>query len=254
MYHSFSPLCSSLLPCCSLFSLPFSLWFSLSSVFSVVPFVIFVPLCYPCSPLLSLFPFVILVPFSSLFSSPKPVYTSLTCDAKTAMKMWRALLFMNRFFTTTSTVKKVSRTEYPAKHSHKIHIKKSFDHILSPSINHFLQQYCVRVENNTCMHFLLLWPWTEFLCFRQKPGTCLQKQHSLNFACDNTAASVSQLCTIFILLNRIARTIYVTGILTWLQIFIMQFRDGKTRWRCGRVRAIFFLDCANLLAVYTQTS
>ena len=30
---------------------------------------------------------------------------SLTWDAKEAAKMWRALLFMNHFFTTTSTVK-----------------------------------------------------------------------------------------------------------------------------------------------------
>ena len=34
---------------------------------------------------------------------------------------------------------------------------------------------------------------------------------------------------------------------------IYQFRDGKTRGRCGRVRAIFFLGCANLLPVYAQT-
>ena len=27
-------------------------------------------------------------------------------------------------------------------------------------------------------------------------------------------------------------------------------RDGKTRGRCGRVRAIFFLGCANFLTVY----
>ena len=31
-------------------------------------------------------------------------------------------------------------------------------------------------------------------------------------------------------------------------------RDGKTRGRCGRVRAIFFVGCANFLAVYAQTS
>ena len=32
------------------------------------------------------------------------------------------------------------------------------------------------------------------------------------------------------------------------------YRDGKARGRCGRVRAIFFLGCANLLATYAQTS
>ena len=35
---------------------------------------------------------------------------------------------------------------------------------------------------------------------------------------------------------------------------LLDYRDGKTRGRCGRVRAIFFLGCANLLAVYVQTS
>ena len=35
---------------------------------------------------------------------------------------------------------------------------------------------------------------------------------------------------------------------------LILIRDGKTRGRCGRVRAIFFLGCANLLAVYVQTS
>ena len=84
-------------------------------------------ICYLLSLLSSLFlsvtPLLILSPnnrielelqdityrLDSLLSFSFPQTTvSLTWDAKAAMKMWRALLFMNHFFTTTSTVKKVT--------------------------------------------------------------------------------------------------------------------------------------------------
>ena len=41
---------------------------------------------------------------------------------------------------------------------------------------------------------------------------------------------------------------------SWFLKGLITIRDGKTRGRCGRVHAIFFLGCANFLASYTQTS
>ena len=147
---------------------------------------------------------------------------ALTCDAKAAMKMWRALLFMNHFFTNTSTVKNVKN----GIHNNK---KGQILRILRASIGHVLQeqqQYCVTVvENTPRVHFLLQWPWAKFLCYLRSQAKQSSSIHPagkniIHSTLPNVPLCITTLEKLHIIVAKNCATTFVTGFLTLKGCFI----------------------------------